>query len=252
MARKTSSKTAAQTENTVETNDADLEAAVASIETPETSEAQPSATVRQSLAEMLESVTDVDAEAMSHMLAKALDDRADFEERKSADNRNIQRTIKKLRSAVARKTVGRLFASLGAGSDFVNRQIREGSGYNVYAIDKLADLVNGLTGGETKNAVNKAVLQSLFQVQAAGLNFNMETAKMCVSRNYTPKDEAASKARRHLIRHTMAPGTASTQASSTMQALGTLGVVAKDGKGFNLLDNAVTDAFAAKFAPANQ
>ncbi|KAA5604400.1 hypothetical protein F1188_16195 [Roseospira marina] len=203
------------------------------------------------LQQLMMQVPDSDADVMNHAIADALDERADREAKKNPDNTSIQSTIKKLRKQVGRRATGRLFVAAQRSPDFMNRQLREGAAYNVYAIGKLGDLVAGLVGDETKNAVNRAILASLFKIESAGLSFDMETAKMCVSQNYTPKpdqSDVASRARSHLVRHTMSPSTAPTQASSTVQALETLGIVVKDGgrnPTIKLLDNALTRALRA-------
>jgi hypothetical protein len=125
--------------------------------------------------------------------------------------------------------------------NFINRVLMDGSCYNVYAIGKYADLVDALAGSGMSNAINIAITRTLFAFDKAGLEFNGEMAKAAAS----DKIRVSAEVARHMIRHTVSASTAPTQASSTMQALQTLGVVAIDGSRKNpkykLLDNPVTD-----------
>lgn len=194
--------------------------------------------------ELMSAIPDAEADVMVRHLAWAVDDRAAFENVKNPDNANIHRTLKKLRHQVVTRRAARVMLAAGIDPSFINRQLHDGSRYNVYAIGKLGDLMDGLTGGNVDNAINRAVLWSLYKLSDAGMGFTMEVAKMCASRAYTGKDEASALARSHLTRHTVAATTAPTQASSTMQALTTLGVVQPMGSTKNptykLLDTPVT------------
>ena len=88
----------------------------------------------------------------------------------------------------------------------------------------------------------------------AGLAFDLEAAKGACSRDYVRKnpDRIASALKRLLISHTVAAGTAPTQASSTRQALATLGVVRTNGAGKNpsytLIDGPLTRKLQEKLA----
>lgn len=107
----------------------------------------------------------------------------------------------------------------------LNRSLHEGSRYNVYAIGKLADAIFALSGGQVSNAINNAVMRSLFRFRAAGKTFTGEMAKAAAS----DKIRVDAAVREHLVRHTVSASTAPTQASSTMQALETLGIVKRTG-----------------------
>src|SRR5690606_11506121 len=145
------------------------------------------------------------------------DERSDFEARKNPDNDSIQKSLKKSRSALQRHQVAALIAATNVRPDFINGSRSVGSAYNVYAIDKVADLVAGLNGGFVRNAINLAVCKSLFRFRAAGETFTGEMARAAASDKL--RVQGAIKA--HLVRHTVSASTAPTQASSTMSALQT-------------------------------
>ena len=169
-------------------------------------------------------------------IANELDLRAANElikaEEKGVENPNIQGTIKKARAQMVTKRAARVLLAVKADPVFINREINSGSSYGVYAIGKLGDMIKGLTEGAITNAINLACMKSLFAFRAAGAKFDMEAAKGAASRQYG-LTKVDVNVRKHLISHTVATGTASTQASSTMQALETLGVVTRSHQGKN-------------------
>lgn len=158
-------------------------------------------------------------------IADAFDERAAYETTKNAGNTSIQKSLDKSRAKLtqARSVATLLIADVTP--DFITRSTHEGSAYNVYAADKLADLVNALNTGTIGNAINNAVMRSLFKFRAAGEQFTGEMARAAASDKLRVQGQAAKL----LTRHTVSTSTAPTQASSTMQALVTLGVVENKG-----------------------
>ena len=196
--------------------------------------------------DLVREIPDETADALVMALAREIDERSDFETAKDPDNLNIQRTLKKVRSQLVTKRAARFSHAANVPTSFINRSIHGGSCYNVYALGKYADLVNFSVTGQVMNAINNACLRSLFRVIDAGKVFTMETAKMACSTNYTAKD-GTDVARSHLVRHTVAPSTAPTQASSTMQALVTIGVVRAVGSTKNPRYELTANPITAKF-----
>ena len=160
-------------------------------------------------------------------LADELDARAAYEREVGPDNESIHKSLKKARAAfVASKDTARVLLATNTTAGFINRSVSEGARYNVYALGKLADLVKGLTEGQISNAINLACMKSLFALRNAGVPFTSKAAKAAASDKIHDIDAAVKK---HLIRHTVSASTAPTQASSTMQALETLGIVTRSG-----------------------
>lgn len=177
--------------------------------------------------------------AKAHAIADSITDRAAYERSTNPENANIQRTLAKVQSAFVSKAAARVMLATATSPDFINRSVHEGKRYNVYALGKAADIMKAATDGVLSNAINNACMRSLFAMRGAGLPFTLETAKACASKNY----QCDAAVRRHLTRHTVSPSTAPTQASSTMQALVTLGVVKSTGSSKNptfvLTDNPI-------------
>ena len=207
-----------------------LEEAVAAIEAETTPE--PIESNEPTLAQKIAQVSEEDAKRMTFEISKAIDERADFETRKNPDNGNIHSTLKKARTQLVTLRAAKLMIAANVDSGFINRVKHQGSAYNVYAIGKFADIVYGVTDGKVANAINLACMRSLFALKRAGIDrMDMETAKGAASKQYAVK--LSANIRKHLLSHTVSTSTASTQASSTMQALVTLGVLKTDGAGKN-------------------
>lgn len=184
---------------------------------------------------VLASVSNEDVDAKLAATVAAIDERADFEKVKDASNTKIQKTIGKVRSQICTKRAARLLCATNVDPTILNRSLHDGARYNVYAMGKLSDVIYGLTNaddgvkGAIRNSINLACMRSLFHFRAAGVQFTGELAKCAASDKI--RVEHAVKAM--LVRHTVAASTAPTQASSTMQALETLGIVRRSGSSKN-------------------
>ncbi|OWZ90382.1 hypothetical protein B9J07_27740 [Sinorhizobium sp. LM21] len=118
-----------------------------------------------------------------------------------------------------------LFLAMDIDPSFINREVSTGSRFNVYAFQKVNDLIVALDGGFMQNAINRAIVTSLFNFRDAGIPFT-GAAALAAASDKVKADRAMTK---HLVRHTVSANTASTQKSSTMTALKTLGIVTNSG-----------------------
>jgi hypothetical protein len=215
-------------DETILAADESLSAADVDAMLPETINDEPEAPV-QSEPAWADVVASFDDEVVTETvvaIADQVDARDAFENLKDPDNVSIKRTLKKVRSQLVTKRAARVLLASNQTPAFINRVLHDGSRYNVYALGKLADIVFGVTDGAVSNAINLACMKSLFRFKRQGLVFTGEMAKAAASDKLRVADLAAQKA---LIRHTVSASTAPTQASSTMQALETLGVVIRQG-----------------------
>lgn len=159
-------------------------------------------------------------------IGAAFDKRVAFQKAKDSANTSIQRSLDKSRGKLVAGRAVAVLLGAEVTPDFLNAQTNEGSAYNVYAIDKVADMVQALDGGTIRNAINMAVCRSLFRFRAAKVPFTGECARAAASKQIRIQPASTEKL---LVRHTVSPSTAPTQASSTMQALETLGIVKNTG-----------------------
>ncbi|RWB95573.1 MAG: hypothetical protein EOQ56_27890 [Mesorhizobium sp.] len=165
-------------------------------------------------------------EATKTVIANAFDDRAAFQRAKDSDNETIHRSLNKSRAKLIQEKAVACLLATSTAPDFITDSMHQGSAYNVYAADKLCDIVGALNGDVLHNAINIAVMKSLFAFRAANETFTGEMAKAACSKQIRIATPSLAKL---LVRHTVSPPTAPTQASSTMQALQTLGIVVNKG-----------------------
>ena len=218
----------AKPEATVEAIDPSVLAQMASeLEAPVADE--PAAPVtdepQKTLAELLNDVTEEDKTLMLARIAKAFDTRAATEQAQNPANTNIQDTLKKGIKKMALPGIAAMICATGVDPDVINRSIVEGKRFNVYGIDKLNDLLHGLNSGHFQNAINQAVMRSMFKFRKAGVAFTGMMVQAAIS-DKVIVDKAMNAL---LVRHTVSAATAPTQASSTMNALVALGVVVNKG-----------------------
>lgn len=198
-----------------------------------------------------EILNEIGADARTAMIVQintSFDDRAAHETSVNPANGNIHATLKKCRVKMALPGIAGLMLATNTSPDVINRSISEGSRFNVYAIDKMNDLLHGLNSGHFKNAINQAVMRSLFKFRAAGVPFTGIAAAAAAS-DKVVVDKAIKGL---LVRHTVSAATAPTQSSSTMTALQALGVVANKGTAkhpiWELTNSSVTEAMQKVFA----
>lgn len=178
---------------------------------------------------LMASVTEADILNKQFDAGRAIDARAAFEVSKGNDK--IGPKLDAIRKTMTTTRAAQLMCVVNFDPAQLNREVHTGSRYNVYAIGKLADAIHGLTSddaglhGAITNKINLACMRSLFAFRAEGIAFTGEMAKAAAS-DKIRIDAAVAK---HLVRHTVSAVTAATQASSTMQALETLGVVSRTG-----------------------
>lgn len=193
-----------------------------------------------SLHDLIANISDADKVTHAVAIGAAFDARMAFE--KVTGNDNIQKTLTKSRNQLASPRAAAVILACNVDISDINRSVHTGKCYNVYAIGKLSDMVYGVSGGAVNNAINIAIMKTLFKFRGADLVFTGEMAKACAS----DKIRIDAAINRVMVRHTVSASTASTQASSTMQALVTLGVVNKSGSHKNptytLTDAPVTHA----------
>lgn len=187
------------------------------------------AVVDQTEVSLMDAVEDISMDRRKRQMGKidkGFDDRAAFEAAHAPANTSIQGKLKTYRAKLVLPGIAALTIAANVDPNFMN-----GSGnnankrFNIYAIDKLADLLHALNSGHIKNAVNKCIVESLFKFDAAEVPFTGVAAQGAVSANLKVEKDIAAL----LTRHTASPGTAPTQSSSTMNALAVLGAVKNTG-----------------------
>lgn len=172
--------------------------------------------------DQVNAISDARRKTQMAKLDKGFDDRTAFEATHAPANSSIQTKLVSYRKKMVLPGIAALTLAANLDPNFMNGSgVNATKRFNVYSIDKLTDLLQGLNSGHIKNAVNKAIVESLFRFQKAGVPFTAIAAQGAVSANLKVEKDIAGL----LVRHTASPGTAPTQSSSTMNALVTLGAV---------------------------
>ena len=171
----------------------------------------------------------VDANMIAEMaskVAREFDDRATFERRMRPNNESIQKTLAKSRAKLIQAHITQAMFAANVAPNFVNRSLAADKRYNVYAIEKAADLLATLAGkAQLNNAINRAIVKSMIAFRASGVAFTGNSADAATSDKIKVENGTAKL----LTRHTVSASTAPTQSSSTMNALETLGIVRNTG-----------------------
>lgn len=178
--------------------------------------------------ELKEMVSNITPEAAEQKKAEVI---SEYEARKNFERSmpglsskmipNLEATEKRLATIGA----AAIFCAIDIDPSFINREVSTGSRFNVYALQKVQDIMAALGGAFLTNKINRAIIESMFNFKDAGIPFTGNAALAAVS-DKVKADRAIAK---HLVRHTVSANTASTQKSSTMVALSTLGIVTNSG-----------------------
>jgi len=205
----------------------------------------PPATVEEDVdfEQILVSIHPETSQAVMDEMSAQIDERKKMEMAKDSYNDNIHKTLSKVRNTMVRHFAARVLIATQVSPSFITEQSREGEHYNVYAMGKLNDLVDGLCGLPLRNAINIAIVRSMFALSKKGIALTRKTLECAASDKIRVADSVIAAT---LIRHTVGASTAPTQTSSTMRALETLGIVKSTGSKsntvFELLDTPQTRA----------
>lgn len=210
---------------TFETGETEAQAQAQDAAAPEMNAAQDEAAGAGNFLDLVAGVDQAQAEAMGLSITTEFAERARFEKDANPANSNIQKTLAKLIRAYDGPNMRRALVVLGVSAGHINETELGTKRRNVYALDKIRDVIYGAVTGHLKNAINLACITSLFKLETAQVAFTGKVALACAS----DKVAVDAQLKSLLKRHTVAEATASTQASSTMTALEVLGVVKNTG-----------------------
>ncbi|SCW95500.1 hypothetical protein [Ancylobacter rudongensis] len=214
------SQAQAEVQNQASTDEASAEAG--DTEEPVPTEATH---VPGDLKEMMDAVPQEDVDIKIAATETEFSVRAAFEKAKNPSNLKMQQNLTAYGKRLASPIAAKVLCATDVDPEFLNREISNGSRFNVYAMDKVADLVTALSGGVMQNAINRAITRSMFKFRAAGVPFTGIAAQAASS----DKVKVDRKLAQLLIRHTVSAATAPTQTSSTMSALAVMGIVRNTG-----------------------
>jgi hypothetical protein len=177
-------------------------------------------------------------------LLAALDERASHEVAKNVENDSIQSCIKKMRATVERSDVlCEIMLLSNVSAQFINRAERVSARFNVYSAEKVLNIANTAT-----NHYTLAIFKTALALEAKSLTLNHKDAVSACSASVKHSDskrEAIIKATRY-AKH-VAANTASTQSSSSINALQVANVLTETRDDANVISYRVNrESYAAQ------
>jgi hypothetical protein len=157
-------------------------------------------------------------------LTAAIESRAAYELSKNAANDSIQTVLKSLCKDLTHEHVASVLMQNAVSADFVNRQERVNNRYNVYAAQKVDNAARAALSVEALNHYSLAILR----VACALRVISHKDAVAACSASVKHSDAARERVIKSLryAKH-VASNTATTQSSSSINALQTLNVLSE-------------------------
>lgn len=153
-------------------------------------------------------------------LNAAIDARALFEASKSADNHSMQDTLKAFRKDVDHDDICKVMLASNVDASFINRSERVNARFNVYAAQKVANVARFAASVDALNHYTLAIVKTAFALEAQKLALTHKDAVAACSASVKHADakREAIIAKHRYAKH-VAANTASTQSSSSINAL---------------------------------
>jgi hypothetical protein len=147
----------------------------------------------------------------------AFDARAEYENAKNAENTNIQRTLADLRASCSHEAIAKLMLAANIDAAFINRAERSNARFNVYSAEKIVNVFRFAASAASLNHYTLNILKSIIACNAASIDFTQRDAVACCT--LEAKLDATKAALLSQYQKHVAMNTASTQASSSLNAL---------------------------------
>jgi hypothetical protein len=160
-------------------------------------------------------------------LNAALDARVAFEAAKAKDaSSNIAKTLADIRKSVTHERVASVLLASKIDAAFINRAQRADARMNVYAAEKVVNVALALASAATLNHYSRAILKTAQAFAAASLAMNNDDAKSACTLDVKVKEPKREKLIVKYQKH-IAISTATTQSSSSLDALCMFGVLTR-------------------------
>lgn len=153
-------------------------------------------------------------------LLDAIDSRAAYESAKNVDNTSMQKTLSDIRKSVNHDTIANMMLASNVDAAIINRAERSNNRFNVYSYEKIVNVARYLASVASINHYTRAILASVHAFETAEFTFTHKDAVCACSKAVKQTDskkESILKSVRY-DKH-VAANTASTQASSSLNAL---------------------------------
>lgn len=188
-------------------------------------------------------------------LLSQIDARAQYEIEKNSENTSIQACLvtsrTSIRNSVNHEKIAEILMLSNHDVATINRQERSNNRYNVYAYEKIANIANVLLNSTSVSRLNHystAILKAVHSYESAELTFTHKDAVSACSADCKHSEKAREKILKDVryAKH-VAATTASTQSSSSINALQSMNVLteARDDAN-NVIYKLNRESFATK------
>jgi hypothetical protein len=165
-------------------------------------------------------------ETYAYALNDAIDQRKSYEAAKCADSDNIQKTLSDIRKSVQHARIVELMYASNVNAAFINASERSTSRYNVYAAEKVVNVARTLAKVAVLNHYTKAILRCALALQENDMLLTNDDAHSACSLSVKSKDaKRESVLKAHKYAKHVAKSTATTQSSSSLNALKTFNLI---------------------------
>jgi len=187
-------------------------------------------------------------------LNAALDARASYERSKNSDNSSIQDTLESMRKSMTHADIAGTLQAANVDPSFINRSERSNNRYNVYAAQKVDNAARAAKSVAELNHYSLAILKVAVALEKSETKLTHKDAVAACSlsvKHSEAKREAVIKSLRY-AKH-VAANTASTQASSSINALQTLNILSESRDAANATqysvnrESPIVQALAARY-----
>jgi hypothetical protein len=159
----------------------------------------------------------------------AFDARRAFENAKAKDSSsNIHKTLAALEKSVTRDAIAKVFVAHNIDANLINRAVRADSRINVYAFEKIENVASALLKAQALNHYSRAILATAKALTENDMQLTNQDAQSACTLDFKLKDAKREKLVHKYQKH-VAYSTATTQSSSSLEALCTFNIL-KRGK----------------------
>lgn len=160
-------------------------------------------------------------------LHAAIDARAEYERAKNEDNDTMQAKLKTFKRDTTHDAIVDTFMLCNVSANTINHAMRSNARFNEKAFVKVINIARTLCKVDALNIYTRAIFDSIKAFEDAELALTESEARACCSAD----SKLSDKTRNKLLRKTAKvynASTASTQASSTVQALRAFNVIREE------------------------
>ena len=187
-------------------------------------------------------------------LISAIDARGTHETTKNAENTSMQATLAQLRKSVDHDAIASVMLASNVNANFINTSERVSNRFNVYSAEKVINVARAIAKVATLNHYTLAVFKTALALAKTNSTLTHKDAACACSmsvKHTDSKRESVIKSARY-AKH-VAANTASTQSSSSINALQACNVLTETRDAANVVTytlNTTSEAYSALVALA--